>query len=97
MFDICLQNGISYRISFKYDYFVDSDGKKNHPYATHCIVRNLNNNKIIKGSAFCNYSCDQFNKSFGRKLALQRALCWWEDKFDRTMIWNAYWEALSQS
>jgi hypothetical protein len=89
MFDICLQNGISYRVGFAYDY------KDSHPVATHCIVRNLNNNKIIKGSAFCN-PCDQFSKSLGRKLALQRALCWWSDKFDRTMFWQAYWEALYQ-
>jgi hypothetical protein len=90
MFQICLQNGKSYKVSFIYDY------KDKHPVATHCIVKNIANEKIIKGSAFCS-PYDQFNKTLGRKLALQRVLCWFEDKFDRTMFWQAYWEALSQN
>lgn len=89
MFQICLQNGNSYKVSFVYDY------NDSHPVTTHCVIKNVKTEKIIKGSAFCN-PYDQFCKSFGRKLALQRALCWWSDKFDRRMFWQAYWEAISQ-
>lgn len=96
MFTISLGSGKTYKVAFLYDYNVVSNQPTRHPTVTHCIIKNLANEKIIKGSAFC-APCDQFSKALGRKIALRRALCWFDNKFDRSMFWQAYWESLSQS
>lgn len=87
-------NGKDYRINFSYN-SEDHDTKGNRKIVV-CKVEtvesggrfNETGQQISESEAICNPK-DKFNKSFGRKLALKRALNF-VPKEERTKIWQGY-------
>jgi len=92
-------NGNDYRLNFKYD--TEDYATRGTVKVTKCNVEVVesggrfddNGKKIGESVAICDPR-DNFDKSVGRKIALQRALVE-IDKSTRAKIWSAYFTKIS--
>lgn len=89
MFKLTDENGIQWRVAFRYA--KDYSGKRR---LTHCSITDLESGTEYGGFAMCSKD-DQFVKAVGRKLALADALTAFDRPF-RKMVWNAYWDKLTE-
>lgn len=89
-----------YLVKFKYpEFYIEDFG---HRVVTLCEFFSYNSKSKEKMSLFETYAicnpCDVFSKSFGRKLALQRALdlCVNFSKIERGQFWDQYFKQTNE-
>jgi len=91
---IKLNSGVEYWVSWEHGNFTNESEQYGKPLIsyTQCIIENKTNSHIIgKGIAQLGKKEKQFNKDFGRKISMKKAM---KDiglnKETRTLFWNEY-------